>query len=121
MAGGSPAIPDCPNRPICYRVSIRYSVDPEGLHASVLDALRVIGARLTSSESWLVSAEAEIGPFIDDVTIGTEPASGGSVVTVRSASRVGGWDLGVNRRRVRRIVRILDARHPRLTQGPDVD
>ena len=39
--------------------------------------------------------------FVDDVEFVYEDASG--MIHIRSASRVGYWDFGVNRRRVERI------------------
>lgn len=46
--------------------------------------------------------------FKDDVNIAVEAQEHGSVLHVRSASRVGGTDFGVNRRRVRRLLSEMD-------------
>jgi uncharacterized protein (DUF1499 family) len=43
--------------------------------------------------------------FIDDLQLQLRPDEG--LIAVRSASRVGYWDLGVNRRRVERLRRAL--------------
>ena len=48
-------------------------------------------------------ASFSVGPFEDDVVIEVEPAPQGSVLWVRSASRSGRSDLGVNARRAARI------------------
>jgi uncharacterized protein (DUF1499 family) len=55
-------------------------------------------------------AEARVllTPFTDDVTVWVQPAEGDSRVTVRSRSRVGRGDLGVNARRIRSFLRALD-------------
>jgi uncharacterized protein (DUF1499 family) len=55
-------------------------------------------------------AEARVllTPFTDDVTVWVQPSEGGSRVTVRSHSRVGRGDLGVNARRIRTFLHALD-------------
>jgi uncharacterized protein (DUF1499 family) len=45
--------------------------------------------------------------FKDDIVVRITPAGGGSIVDVRSLSRVGGSDFGVNARRVRAFLRKL--------------
>jgi uncharacterized protein (DUF1499 family) len=46
--------------------------------------------------------------FKDDVQIAVDSMESGSRLHVRSASRVGQSDLGVNRRRVQRLLRHLE-------------
>jgi uncharacterized protein (DUF1499 family) len=50
--------------------------------------------------------------FKDDVDVAVESDTAGSVLHLRSASRIGHSDLGVNRRRVQRI---LDAVEEQLS------
>ena len=45
-----------------------------------------------------------VGPFSDEVAVEVEAGSRGAVLWVRSASRVGRSDWGVNARRAQRIV-----------------
>ena len=45
--------------------------------------------------------------FKDDVVVRVTPASGGSRVDIRSVSRVGKSDLGVNARRIRAFLAAL--------------
>jgi uncharacterized protein (DUF1499 family) len=54
-------------------------------------------------ERWYLRAEARsrLFRFVDDVEFQLVPEE--RLVHVRSASRVGYWDLGVNRRRVERL------------------
>jgi uncharacterized protein (DUF1499 family) len=88
-----------------------------------LDALTVFRAVRTAAagmRGWRVTAEDSAGgrlqaearilitPFTDDVTVWIQPADGGSQVVVRSHSRVGRADLGVNARRIRAFLRALD-------------
>jgi uncharacterized protein (DUF1499 family) len=49
-------------------------------------------------------------PFRDDVTVRVSEERGQVAVTVRSRSRVGRGDLGVNARRIHAYLRALDAR-----------
>jgi uncharacterized protein (DUF1499 family) len=49
-------------------------------------------------------------PFCDDVTVHVSEERGHVIVNVRSRSRVGRGDLGVNARRIRAYLRALDAR-----------
>jgi uncharacterized protein (DUF1499 family) len=55
-------------------------------------------------------ADVFLTPFKDDVTVQVTAAGGESVVNVRSRSRVGRADLGVNARRIRAYLRALDER-----------
>lgn len=50
-----------------------------------------------------IDAEFRVFFFIDDVTIRVEPNDTGCRVWVRSSSRVGDSDLGVNKRRVNKF------------------
>jgi uncharacterized protein (DUF1499 family) len=47
--------------------------------------------------------------FKDDVVIRIRPHGSGSVIDLRSVSRVGGGDLGANADRIRRFVREFEA------------
>jgi uncharacterized protein (DUF1499 family) len=60
-------------------------------------------ARVVESAEGYLRAEFRslLFGFVDDLELAADPAAG--VVHVRSASRVGASDLGVNRRRVERI------------------
>lgn len=90
-----------------------YAADP----AAVFAAARAVAERMPG---WQVTvpdpgerrleavARVPLTPFRDDVTVRVEPAAGGSRVIVRSRSRVGRGDLGVNARRIRAFLRALD-------------
>ena len=67
----------------------------------------------TDSEKGDIRAEARTSRlgFIDDVRVQTRPLSGGgSRVDVRSASRVGIYDFGMNARRIRAYLERLALR-----------
>ncbi len=60
------------------------------------------GARIAREEKGYFRAEFKtLLGFVDDVEFEVDASQ--EVIHVRSASRVGTWDLGVNRRRVERI------------------
>lgn len=58
----------------------------------------------------VLTAEARtaLWRFCDDVTIRVEPEAGGSVVQMRSKSRVGIGDFGANAKRIREFLRAVD-------------
>lgn len=63
-----------------------------------------------------VTGEATVlgTPFIDDVTITVTPEGSHSAVEIRSHSRVGKGDLGVNATRIRAIQALMDDKLPRI-------
>ena len=112
-AAGDPDLPPCPSSPNC--VSSRdpdpaRRVDPIPFTGTAADAREGIEtvvrsfprAVVVDSSGMVVRAEfrSRLG-FVDDVEFRIDEAAG--VIHVRSASRTGYWDLGVNRRRVEAI------------------
>jgi uncharacterized protein (DUF1499 family) len=112
-AAGDPDIHPCPSSPNC--VSSRdpdpaRRVDPipfPGTLKEAREALETVlrslsRATIVASSGDLVRAEfrSRLG-FVDDVEFRIDEAAG--VIHVRSASRKGYWDFGVNRRRVEAI------------------
>jgi uncharacterized protein (DUF1499 family) len=68
----------------------------------------------------LAEARVLLTPFTDDLTVRVDSLDGGSQVVMRSHSRVGRGDLGVNARRIRAFFRALDVRlgiHHRDTEA----
>jgi uncharacterized protein (DUF1499 family) len=109
-AAGDSDLPPCPSSPNC--VSSRdpdpaRRVDPipfRGTAAGAREDLETVvrslpRSNVVASTGDLVRAEfrTRLG-FVDDVEFRIDEAAG--VIHVRSASRKGYWDLGVNRRRV---------------------
>jgi uncharacterized protein (DUF1499 family) len=75
-------------------------------------AASMSGWRITTVDPHhrVLHAEARVPltPFTDDVTIRVDTLGSGSRVVMRSHSRVGRGDLGVNARRIRAFLRALD-------------
>ena len=115
---GQELLPPCPDSPNCVS-----SVDPEeARRVDPLDggstreqALQRLEAALGNMPrvEWERTADDRIEAeftsllfrFVDDVILVVDPDGR---IDVRSASRTGHWDLGVNRRRVERLRRELE-------------
>jgi uncharacterized protein (DUF1499 family) len=112
-AAGDSELPPCPSSPNC--VSSRdpdsaRRVDPIPFTGTAAEALEGIESVVRSfpravvvdASGIVVRAEfrTRLG-FVDDVEFRIDEAAG--VIHVRSASRKGYWDFGVNRRRVEAI------------------
>ncbi len=67
-------------------------------------------ALVVEAEADYIRAEfrTQVFGFVDDVELLIDPAA--RRVDFRSASRVGRWDLGTNRRRMKRLLRRLQGR-----------
>jgi len=125
MSGSSPAdteprLAPCPAKPNCVSSQARDAAhridplpagaDPDAAWArlrAVLEAqprLRIVEAH----DGYLhAEATSRVFRFVDDVEFLLDRDAG--LIHVRSASRIGYSDLGVNRRRIERIRRLL---HP---------
>lgn len=109
------AVMDCPGSPNCVSSQaadparqvdpLRY---PEGRKAEAMSALQRILENLPRTEIVFQSEDtiqavvsSALFRFKDDLEFRFDPDT--PEIHVRSASRVGYWDLGVNRKRVERI------------------
>ncbi|PSQ97352.1 MAG: DUF1499 domain-containing protein [Bacteroidetes bacterium SW_9_63_38] len=102
---------ECPDSPNCERVSARYPVPPERLYAGATTALDALGPIRLQAQSDSIQASAVYRValvFKDDVDVAVDSISDGSRLHVRSASRLGHSDLGVNRRRVQHLLSRVD-------------
>ena len=111
-AAPSNPLPDCPDSPNCERISTDYPVPADRLFARVQTALRDLGPARMRLRPDSLRADAVYRVawlFKDDVAVAVEATADGSRLHVRSASRVGHSDLGVNRRRVQRLLDAVDA------------
>ena len=111
---GSIQLAPCPDRPNCVSslsVDIKRRVEPlrpKMPKEKAIDRLYgLIEAMprtkvIRSTPNYLhAEFQSVLFKFVDDVEFAYEDASG--MIHIRSASRVGYWDFGVNRRRVERI------------------
>jgi uncharacterized protein (DUF1499 family) len=107
-------LPACPSSPNCHRESRAYERPPQDLFRAALAAVRDLSGltigRATEIERDALGLHASFRVFVftDDLDLRVAPHGGGSVLHVRSASRVGRSDLGTNRRRVRALFEALD-------------
>jgi uncharacterized protein (DUF1499 family) len=108
-AGPSNPLPSCPDSPNCERLSRAYAVPADSLFAGTRRALAALGPsqmQLSPDSLRGTAAYRVAGVFTDDVQVAVTTRADSSVLHARSASRVGHSDLGVNRRR---MLRLLDA------------
>jgi uncharacterized protein (DUF1499 family) len=99
----------CPGTPNCHAESRAYDLDARTLWLMAEHALsRLHPQQVVTDEKTLhVDAEFKAFVFTDDVALRAVGHEGGSVLHVRSASRIGRSDLGVNKRRVRKLFAAL--------------
>jgi uncharacterized protein (DUF1499 family) len=116
-------ISDCPSSPNCVSSRAQdpdHRVDPISVEVAPDAAWEIIKQALAAEprlriveerkDQWYLHAEATslVFRFVDDVEFQLDP--GQRLLHVRSASRVGHWDLGANRRRVERLREALKTR-----------
>lgn len=104
-------LPPCPRPGNCERESHAFETDADALFAAAQEALAAMDPVQVSlsAERRQVDAVFRVVFFKDDFTLRVEPEGGGSVLHLRSASRVGGNDFGVNKRRIERFLEQLSA------------
>jgi uncharacterized protein (DUF1499 family) len=110
-ADTSNPLPNCPDSPNCERVSTSYEVPADTLYAATTKALDALGPvdLQRQPDSMRASAVYRVAwVFKDDVDVAVDTSDIGSRLHVRSASRVGESDLGVNARRVNRLLRRIE-------------
>lgn len=104
-------LPPCRYATNCLRESRHFTRSPKTLYADAIAAVRELGGP-TIGWAREIRREADgrglhvicrVFVFTDDLHLRVEPQDDGAVLHVRSASRVGRGDLGINRRRVRAL------------------
>ncbi|MFP4228825.1 MAG: DUF1499 domain-containing protein [Salinivenus sp.] len=108
-------LPPCPETPNCERTARSYAAAPEDLFEAAQIALEALGPveLQIRPEERRASAVVRVAfLFKDDVDVAVEPRENGSTLYVRSASRVGYSDLGVNQRRVNRLFKAVEEALP---------
>lgn len=93
-------------------VSLELSLAPNSVLEQAQQAAESLGWTVTSVDSDTLRLEAyettSIFQFVDDIVVRIRATGGGSVVDVRSNSRVGGGDLGANAARIFAFFELLD-------------
>ena len=112
-------LPPCPASRNCERRAVPYDVPADSLFRAARQALDALGPVALRLPDGTAARRAEAVyrvalVFKDDVAVEVAPQEdagredAGSVLFVRSASRVGYSDLGVNRRRVERLLAAVE-------------
>lgn len=104
-------LPPCPESPNCEHVTRTYPLAADSLFRAATQALTAIGPISVETEDDDRRAQAVYRValvFKDDVWIAVTPGDDRSHLHIRSASRVGYSDLGVNARRVQNYFEALD-------------
>jgi uncharacterized protein (DUF1499 family) len=112
----------CPDKPNCvgsefgeaathYIAPLDYAgAPPEQAWADILQVIEELGGEVVSANDEYIAAtfSSSLFGFIDDVECRLEPSQ--KRIQIRSASRVGHSDLGVNRKRMDAMTRLFDRR-----------
>lgn len=106
--------PECPDTPNCIRISVPLAQPTSRLYFLTVDAIeRLEPLDLeTNPEELSIRAVFEIPVFgfRDDLLVEIAGEDRHHILHIRSASRTGYSDLGVNRRRVQKLVRSIRER-----------
>jgi len=105
-------LPPCPGSPNCEHVTRAYPLAADSLFQAATQALTAIDPISVETEADDRRARAVYRValiFKDDVWVAVTPGDDRSHLHIRSASRVGYSDLGVNARRVQNFFEALDA------------
>lgn len=102
-------LPECPESPNCERVGVRFEASANELREAVISALMEMNAEKIDAEEHSDHIAAvfriPVFGFRDDVAVAIDGEAEPSVVYIRSASREGYYDLGVNGRRVKKLIK----------------
>ncbi|MDX1585670.1 MAG: DUF1499 domain-containing protein [Balneolaceae bacterium] len=103
-------LPECPGTPNCVRITRHLEVTPEQSIAIARQVLNRMNASDTSfdKQDKNIHSVFQVFLFKDDMDIKVQEAEPGtSYLHIRSASRTGRSDLGVNRRRVKKFLELF--------------
>jgi uncharacterized protein (DUF1499 family) len=107
-------LPPCPDTPNCERQARSFAHDPKmlfGAVQSVLASMGPIEMNVQPSDCSVRVVFRVALVFKDDVHVAIRPhgdTGSNSVLFIRSASRTGQYDFGVNRRRVQQFFRRVE-------------
>ena len=121
MTAQTKRLAPCPGSPNCVSSDAadgRHSIAPFRIRGDAGFAWGALIEALGSMKRFVIveqtadyvhfEAKTTIFRFVDDVELELREDEG--IIAVRSESRVGQWDLGVNRRRIERIRQALQER-----------
>lgn len=104
----------CPSTPNCVRFSRNFKAGIEKVFERLIQIFEGEAHKYEIIDPKRIELHAvyriPVFGFKDDVDVILEEAEGETTVHIRSASRLGAYDLGVNRRRVKRIFRKLNSK-----------
>lgn len=104
-------LPPCPSTPNCVRISRDLNAGIEKVFERLIHIFEEEAHKFEVIDPKRIELHAvyriPVFGFKDDVDVIVEEADGETIVHIRSASRLGAYDLGVNKRRVNRIFRTL--------------
>ena len=103
-------LPPCPRTSNCASDGKTFDAEPRTLWLIAEHALSRVGPHtVVTDESRLhIDSTFRVLVFTDDMAIRVVPHGDGSALYVRSASRSGRSDLGVNKRRIGKFWKALD-------------
>ena len=117
--GNAHILSPCPQKPNCvssvnaeksrFVTPLRYSGSAKAARAALLKVLNSLkGAHVVTSEERYIHAEfvSPIFKFVDDVEFVLEDDT--KTIQFKSASRVGSYDFGANRKRIERIRELFE-------------
>ncbi len=104
-------LPPCPHAGNCRRESHPFPLAPAALFAAAQEALAAMDPVHVAldADRMHVDAVFRVVFFKDDFALRVAEHEGGAVLHLRSASRVGRSDFGVNGRRIERFMEKLQA------------
>ena len=104
-------LPECPGSPNCSRATFEIQADMQMLFNKSRDALELMNAKKITFNANSMTIHAvfviPVFRFRDDVHIAFTEEGDNTLLHIRSASRVGKSDLGVNRRRVKKFLTLI--------------
>lgn len=106
-------LPPCPDSPNCVRISQKFRQAPDIVFDAAKSALQKMSPAVLKSpdDSMRIDSVFRVFIYKDDFVLQLEAAGKSStLVHIRSSSRTGYSDLGVNRRRVEQFLRLLKNR-----------
>jgi uncharacterized protein (DUF1499 family) len=107
-------LPPCPKTPNCIRTSKRFNTGMEKVYEAFTKIFEAEAHAWEVIDPKRIEMHAvyriPIFGFKDDVDVILEEKEGMTTAFIRSASRLGAYDLGVNSLRVKRILRKIAAK-----------